>query len=243
MKKYIPNFITLVNLFCGCCALASVFYGQFLQAFWFSFASGIADYFDGMLARWMETKSPLGKELDSLADMVSFGVVPGAILYILLVHGLEGGEVELPMEKLIIAASPAFLVSVFAALRLANFNLDTRQTDSFIGLSTPPCTMFTIGLMLIYHFDSFGLKNLVCSPFFLYPTIVVLCFLLVAEFPMFSFKFKQLGWKGNEIRIIFATLAVSMLFLLQEASFSLIIIAYVLFALIDNLFIKNNPTS
>ena len=116
MKKNIPNAITLFNLFCGCCAVASVFYGQFVQAFWFSIAGGIADYLDGFTARWLKVNSPLGKELDSMADMVSFGVVPGAILYILLVKGLEGQD-ALPIELTLVAA-PAFLVSMFAGCLL-----------------------------------------------------------------------------------------------------------------------------
>ncbi len=232
MKRHIPNIITLVNLFLGCCATASVLYGQFVQAFYFFLASGVADYLDGTFARVLKVNSHIGKELDSLADMVSFGVVPGAILYMLLVKGFAGMDV-LPIE-LTLAASPAFLVTMFAAIRLANFNLDTRQTENFIGMPTPSVAMFTVGLMLIFHHNSFGLANLVSSPLFVYLTIPVLCWLMVAQFPMFSLKFKKLRWAGNEIRITFATAAVLMGVLLKEAAFATIIIAYVLFTIIDN---------
>ena len=228
VKQNIPNFITLINLFMGCCALASVLYGQFVQAFFFSLAGGVADYLDGTFARVLKVKSPLGGQLDSLADMVSFGVVPGAILYMLLVKGFSGREV-LPIE-LTLAASPAFLVTLFAALRLAIFNLDTRQTEDFIGMPTPACAAFAVGLMLIYHYDSYSLADFVINPLFVYPLIPVLCWLMVSSLPMFSLKFKNLAWKGNEIRFIFAAVTAAMIALLKEAAFSPIIAVYVLFS-------------
>lgn len=234
MKKNIPNFITLLNLFFGCCALASVLYGQFFQAFVFSLGSGLADYLDGTFARVLKVKSPLGQQLDSLADMVSFGVVPGAIIYMLLVKGLSDVDV-LPIE-LTLAASPAFLITLFAAIRLANFNIDTRQTENFIGMPTPSCAMFTVGLMLIFQYNSFGLAHLVSNPVFLYLTIPVLCWLMVARFPMFGLKFKNLSWAGNEIRFIFAAVSLALIIWFREASLSLIIVAYVLFSLVEKIF-------
>ncbi|MCF8247681.1 MAG: CDP-alcohol phosphatidyltransferase family protein [Saprospiraceae bacterium] len=233
MKKNIPNFITLLNLFFGCCAIASVLYGQFVQAFWFSLASGVADYLDGACARMLKVKSPLGQQLDSLADMVSFGVAPGAVIYMLLVKGLAGHDV-LPIQ-LTLAASPAFLITLFAAIRLAIFNLDTRQTDNFIGMPTPSCAIYAIGLLLIYHFDSFGLGNIVTNPIFLYLNIPVLCLLMVAGLPMFSLKFKNLAWEGNQIRFIFAAFVVVSLVFLREAAFPFIIIGHVLFSFIVHL--------
>ena len=232
LKKHIPNFITLINLFFGCCAVASVLYGQFVQAFWFFTASGVADYLDGTFARVLKVGSPIGKQLDSLADMVSFGVVPGAVLYMLLVKGFSGSDV-LPIE-LTIAASPAFIVTLFAAIRLANFNIDTRQTVDFIGLNTPSCAMFTIGLLLIHEFDSFGLDSFVTQPVFLYSVVVALSYMMVAEFPMFSLKIKKLTWRGNEFRITFAALSVVMFACLREAAFSPIIIVYVVLSFIKN---------
>ena len=202
------------------------------KPFIFFLGSGLADYLDGALARAFKVKSDIGKELDSLADMVSFGVVPGAILYMLLVKGMAGEDV-LPIE-LTLAASPAFLVTLFSALRLANFNIDTRQTENFIGMPTPSIAMFAMGLLLIFHYDSFGLANLVSSPLFLYLTIPILCWLMVAQFPMFSLKFKKLTWSGNEIRITFTAAALIMGILLKEAAFAAIIIAYIFFTIIDN---------
>ncbi len=237
MKRNIPNVITLINLFLGCCALASIMYGQFVQAFFFSLASGVADFLDGTVARWLRAKSEFGTQLDSLADMVSFGVVPGAALYMLLVKGFAGPDV-LPIE-LTLAASPAFLVTLFAAIRLAIFNLDDCQSENFLGMPTPSATMFCVGLLLIYHYDSFGLGHLVTRPYFLYPVIVMLSGLMVVRFPMFGMKFKNLSWQGNELRFIFAAFALVMLLLLHEASFSLIVLAYILFSTIDKFVLKH----
>jgi CDP-diacylglycerol--serine O-phosphatidyltransferase len=230
MKKNIPHIITSINLFCGCCALACIFYGRFFDAFIFLFVGAWADYLDGMAARTLKVKSDLGRELDSLADMVSFGVVPGAIVYMLLVRGMIKNFQEFP-HYLILAGLPAFIITVFAAVRLAKFNIDTRQSENFIGLNTPSCTIFTVGLMLIYHYDSYGLRELVISPWFLYPIIPILSYLLIAEIPMFSFKFKQFKWAGNEMRFTFLILALISLIILKEVAFSLIIILYVLLAL------------
>lgn len=226
MKQHIPNTITLINLFFGCCALACLFYGQFAAAFWWTFAAVAADYADGMAARLLGVQSGLGKELDSLADMVSFGVVPGTVYYMLLSNYFypEGAG------GLVYEAAPGFLVAVFSGLRLAKFNLDTRQAEGFIGLPTPSCTVFTIGLALIYTFNSFGLRPLVGHPVFLYTCVAALSFLLVSEVPMFSLKFKAFTWKGNETRFIFAAIALAMLFLTWEASFSIVILLYILFS-------------
>lgn len=226
MRKFIPNIITLLNLFCGCCALVFILDEQFLPAFGFIFLGGLADYSDGLVARWLGVSTEMGKELDSLADLVTFGVVPGAILYRLLIigFGMDGEGLEL-------LALPAFFVSVFAALRLAKFNLDTRQSEHFIGLNTPSSTMFVVGLMMIYEFDSFGLAEWVTQPILLYSAILLLCVLQVAELPMFSLKFKQLKWKDNELRFTFLLLGILIMVFLQEASFSLIIILYILFSL------------
>ena len=238
MKKHIPNTITLINLFCGCCALVSVFNEMYVAVFWFLFFGGLADYADGFVARYLKVNSILGKELDSLADMVSFGVVPGAIIYMMLYnHPLSAGYY---FQSINLMALPAFLITVFSALRLAKFNIDTRQSDDFIGLNTPSVTMFVTGLMLIYHLDSFGFGEMVYHPYFLYPIILILSYLLVAELPMFSMKFKGMKWEGNERRIIFLILGFSMLFFLKEVAFTLMVCLYVLFSFFDKIFIAKS---
>lgn len=219
MKKHFPNLLTLLNLFCGCCALVYALQGDFIQVAVLLLVSGIADFFDGLSARWLGVASPIGKELDSLADVVSFGVVPAAFFYYVLnKEGISftGGGQE------------GFVLALFAALRLAKFNIDTRQTEHFIGLNTPSCTLFVTGLMLMYHYDSFGLKPIIVNPFFLYPVLVILSLLMISPIPMFGFKFKGLQWKGYESQWIFIAISVLYLILFQELGLSLIILTYVL---------------
>ena len=236
MKKHIPNTVTLLNLFSGCCATVAVLNSQFILASWFLLISVLADYLDGAVARMLDVKSPLGKELDSMADMVSFGIVPGVILYMLLLKGMD-----MPGGRLVWKAVPAFLLSTFAGLRLAKFNLDTRQEDHFLGLPTPSCTLFVVGLMLIYQFDSYSLQGWVTSPAFIYVCVIVLSFLLVSEIPMFHFKFKVLTWKGNELKLSFAIISIISLFILKEAALSLIVFVYILVNL-GQLLIRRNVT-
>ena len=227
-RHWIPNAVTLVNLLCGCAAIVCILDVRFVTAFWFLFAAGLADFGDGLVARLLNVKSEKGKELDSLADMVSFGVAPGVILYTLFILGPLSELEQAPGIGLVPAALPVFLVTLFSALRLAKFNLDARQSEDFIGLATPSSTLFVSGLMLIYFFDSFGLREFVISPWLLYSVSIVLALLLVSEIPMFSFKFRNLGWRGNELRFIFAAVAILLLIFLQEVAFSLIVIVYVL---------------
>ncbi len=235
MRRHLPNIITLVNLFCGCCALVSLLNEQFIPTFFFLLIAGIADYGDGMLARILKVNSHLGKELDSLADMVSFGVVPGAILYTLLVKAI-GGQTD---GGIIWSAVPGFAFTLFACLRLAKFNLDTRQSENFIGLSTPAGTIFVVGLMLIYEMNTRGLQGFVLQPWFLYTVTGLLSFLLIAEIPMFSFKFKGFQWKGNENRIVFLILGVLFFIFLKELTLTLFILAYVLYSVTQHFLIKN----
>ncbi|MFK7932186.1 MAG: CDP-diacylglycerol--serine O-phosphatidyltransferase [Saprospiraceae bacterium] len=227
MKGHIPNILTLLNLFCGCCAILCVLDQQYVVAFWLLFTAGWFDFFDGLVARWLNVQSPLGGELDSMADMVSFGIVPGMILYVLLRASLGSDSL------FYLPATPAFLLSALAGLRLAKFNLDTRQTDSFIGLPTPAMTMYVTGLMLVYHFDSLGLRDLVTNTYFVGANILLLSYLLVAEIPMFSFKMKKFQWKNNEIQFIIMGLVILLTVLVREVAFSLVVILYVLFSLIQ----------
>ena len=235
MLKSLPNIITLVNLFCGCCALLSVLNEQFISAFILLIVAGIADYTDGLVARKLKINSPLGKELDSLADMVSFGVVPGAILYVLLATSFEASI----KSDIVWLATPGFFVTLFACLRLAKFNLDTRQSENFIGLNTPAATIFVTGLMLVCETNQLGLKAFILEPWLLYSVTAVLSFLLVAEIPMISFKFKGLQWRGNEPRIIFLVLGILLLIFLKELTLILFILIYILYSITQHLLVKN----
>ncbi|MDO7849618.1 CDP-alcohol phosphatidyltransferase family protein [Hymenobacter sp. M29] len=230
MKRHLPNAITCLNLLCGCLALTYIFAGQLETGAWFVAAAAAADFADGLVARALRVSSAIGKDLDSLADMVSFGVVPGAILFHLLyksmispepgLHNLVGWAGYVPYV--------GFLVTIFSALRLAKFNNDTRQTNSFIGLPTPACTLVVASLPLILAHDQFGLRSVVLNPLVLVGMAVLLSGLLVAELPLFALKFKTLRWGDNRRRFIFLLLTAGLLLMLGAAAVPLVVLLYVL---------------
>lgn len=232
MKSWIPNFITLLNLFCGCAALVCILDLQFVAAFWFLFAAGWFDFADGLVARALDVSSEHGKELDSLADMVSFGVVPAVIYYVLLLLPHGTAPAAPPSISWSWYAAPALLLALFSALRLAKFNLDTRQSENFMGIATPTSTVYATGLMLIVATNE-DWAPYALNPLVLYPSILVMSYLLVSEHPMFSFKLKGLGWSGNETKVIFAAVAIGLLIWLQASAFPLIVLAYILINLIS----------
>ncbi|WP_035559247.1 CDP-alcohol phosphatidyltransferase family protein [Hymenobacter sp. IS2118] len=223
MKRHLPNAITCLNLLCGCLALKFVFDGQLEIGAWFVAAAAVADFADGLVARALRVSSAIGKDLDSLADMVSFGVVPGAILFKLLSLDAPlaaGAWYWLPYA--------GFTVSIFSALRLAKFNNDTRQTTSFIGLPTPACTLVVASLPLILAYDQFGLASVILHPGLLLGLTALLSGLLVAELPLFALKFKNLRWGDNRRRFIFLLLAAGLVVLLRAAAVPLVVLLYVL---------------
>ncbi|MEM9837225.1 MAG: CDP-alcohol phosphatidyltransferase family protein [Bacteroidota bacterium] len=231
MKNWIPNAITLLNLLCGCAAVVCILDHEFSWAAWLLLGAIIFDFADGLVARLLNVSSEHGKELDSLADMVSFGLVPGMIYYVLLdlyftgANTLEAASTHSGFSWLPLAG---FLVTLFSALRLAKFNLDTRQHDDFIGLATPSSTLYTVGLMLIFSTDAMGWGKYILSPWVLFPSILLLSGLLISEIPMFSFKIKGFGWQGNEIRFIFAASILVLLLLLGLAAPPFIVLVYLL---------------
>lgn len=228
MKQFIPNTVTLSNLLCGCLALISIFTDQIQMVPFFIAISLFADYFDGLLARLLKVSSPMGRELDSLADMVAFGVVPGAILFY-LINESKGIEMVNFQDSSTLMGLVGFIVTLFSCIRLAKFNLDTRQTEGFVGLNTPACTIFVLGLLLISLGDIYGMKSTVLNEIFLYSVCLILSYLLIAEIPMFSFKFKSLEIKGNKIRLSFILVTLLCLCLFQfGAALSFIILCYVL---------------
>ena len=234
MKKHLPNALTCVNLLCGCIALTFIFGGNLVVAAYFVGIAAVADFFDGLVARALRVSSPIGKDLDSLADMVSFGVVPGAIIYSLLYKAVGScpgyGDFEVPSIGLF-TPFLGFIVSIFSALRLAKFNNDTRQTTSFIGLPTPACTLVVASLPLILANDTFGLKNIILNPLVLIGLTVLLSGLLVAELPLFALKFKNLQWRGNRRRFIFVGLALGLVLWLKAAGVPLAVLLYVLLSI------------
>ena len=231
MIKNLPNLFTLTNLFLGCCALVFIFSGNLCAAALCTVGCFIMDYADGFTARFLNVSGPLGKELDSMADMVSFGVVPGAILYYLLFQK-SGCNLNAALDKSFLlpcaAAFPAFLLSAAAGLRLAKFNIDTRQSNYFLGLSTPACTVFILGLGLAFQHNQFGLGDFISNPYFLYTCIAVFSLLMVSEIPMFGMKLKPGGWRSNQVTFIGAALGVAILVFFKAIGLSLCILLYIL---------------
>lgn len=200
--------------------------------------SGVADFFDGMAARAFKVAGELGKQLDSLADVVSFGFVPGLIAYILISRSV--GIAYQPVQELHWQAMPGFLITLFSALRLGMFNIDTRQTSEFIGLNTPTNTMFFCGLLWL---TADGYLDSVNVPAFWIALSVIMSLMLVVPLPMFNFKMKKLGFAGNEYRILFLAGVILMAIFLGKAALSLAVLYYILLSLIQYIFNKNKTTT
>ncbi len=236
IKKHIPNAITCSNLFCGCLAVVSIFEGNLSTASYLVGLAAILDFFDGFAARMLKVTSPIGKDLDSLADMVTFGLVPG-----ILMVKLSGIAIELFNEQNAHsipqwASYLAFSIPIFSAIRLAKFNNDTRQSDSFIGLPTPANAMFICSLPFVLKSNpDFNLLN----PHVLIPLELVLSYLLVAELPLFALKFKHFKWQGNEIRFLFLVSSLILLITFQFLAIPLIIILYILLSVLTNMLLKS----
>ncbi|WP_310395899.1 CDP-alcohol phosphatidyltransferase family protein [Hymenobacter sp.] len=230
MKKHLPNAVTCLNLLFGCLALTSIFAGRLELGAYFVAAAAAADFADGLLARALRVSSAIGKDLDSLADMVSFGVVPGAILFQLLNRAAQPHFIgyAAPAGTWQWVAYSGFVVTIFSALRLAKFNNDTRQTTSFIGLPTPACTLVVASLPLILAHDRFGLAPVILHPGLLLGLTALLSGLLVAELPLFALKFKNLRWADNRRRFLFLLLAAGLLLGLWAAAVPLVVLLYVL---------------
>ena len=215
IKKHIPNTITCCNLISGCVATYFAFLGDFEMALLFIIIGAVFDFFDGMSARLLGVSSPIGKELDSLADDITFGFAPSAIVfsYLCTFH-----------THLVWMPYLAFVMAAFSALRLAKFNLDERQALGFIGLPTPANALFWGSLvcgLTEYEVTFDGLEWIILVGTF------ISCYLLIAEIPMFALKFKHWGWKGNEIKYVFVLSCVPLLLLLGVSGFAAIIAWYV----------------
>lgn len=234
--RHIPNTITSLNLFSGCVAIVMAFEGHLV---WASFLIGIAavfDFLDGMAARLLKAYSPMGKELDSLADMVSFGVVPAVILYQImkLSLGIEHLSCDISLKAWFALLLP-FVVAVFSGLRLAKFNIDERQTESFIGLPTPANAILIGSLPLILTYSSYqSVHGFILNPWVLIVLALFMSFMLVAEFPMFSLKFKSLDFKKNKLRYIFIILVIVLSVAVQYIAIPFIILLFIVLSAVNN---------
>ena len=226
ITRYIPNTVTCLNLFSGCIACLMAFEAKYEWAFLFILLSGVFDFFDGMLARLLNAHSPIGKDLDSLADDISFGLVPALIVFSLF------KEVHYPVfleEIKHIIPYFAYILAIFSALRLAKFNNDTRQTSSFVGLPVPSNAIFWGALAAGAH--EFIISNSFNAIYLIILT-TVFSYLLVSEIPMFSLKFKSLSWKDNKVSFTFLLVCIPLLVFLCISGFAAIIIWYILLSLI-----------
>jgi CDP-diacylglycerol--serine O-phosphatidyltransferase len=230
--KHVPNFITCLNLFAGCLAcLMALQFENYTGAFIFIALASVFDFLDGFAARLLKAYSKIGAELDSLADVISFGLAPGCIVYIYLAQH--------PLDLPFAAGLPfvAFLLPVFAALRLAKFNIDTRQTTSFLGLPVPANALFWASF--IPSILSFTAPYPLLSTLIVLALLVVFSLLMVSEIPMFSLKFKNFNWKGNEWSYSLIILSVLFIILFSFGKYplfgiSLIVVAFILMSLIKN---------
>jgi CDP-diacylglycerol--serine O-phosphatidyltransferase len=234
MKKHIPNTLTLFNLFMGCCALYFIYSQQFRIVFYLILAAAIADVLDGIVARWLRVHGGLGKELDSLADVVSFGVVPGAILFKLIEYTYESnmGFGSQTFTKWVFCFA-GYVFTLGAALRLARFNIDQRQTTEFIGLATPAATVAVLGLMLI-HLQGEGIGyDFLMNEYVLIGLSILLFLLMNAPVRMFSLKsIQQNGWRSHPVPVGFILLSIPLLFLFKGWALFLLPFVYVILSLI-----------
>ena len=226
ITRHIPNMVTCCNLFSGCIAAVMAFQSNYEAAILFIILGAIFDFFDGMLARLLNVSGPLGKELDSLADDITFGFAPSAIVFSLF------KEVQYPeFMSGITEYFPytAFIIAAFSALRLGKFNIDPRQSSSFIGLPTPANALFWGSLVVGAHSflvsDSF-------NAIYLFILVILMSYLLVAELPMFSLKFKNLSWRDNKVSYIFLLICIPLLAVFRISGFAAIILWYILWSLL-----------
>jgi CDP-diacylglycerol---serine O-phosphatidyltransferase len=214
MKKHVPNFLTCCNLVCGCFGIVFCLEGRTIPAAYFVWVAAIFDFFDGFAARMLKVNSPIGKELDSLADMVSFGLLPSLVMYKML--SLTTTIFWLPYL--------AFMIAVFAALRLAIFNVDETQRDSFKGLNTPANTLFITSLPLLSN----QVGSWLYQDWLLASITIVFSLLMVSPINFFAFKFKNFAWAGNQAKFTFIGLSVLLLAVFRAGAIPLIILLYIL---------------
>jgi CDP-diacylglycerol--serine O-phosphatidyltransferase len=245
MKKYIPNALTLLNLFCGSIAVIFAVNSNFVAACMFVFLGIFFDFFDGFAARKLNVQSELGLQLDSLADMVTSGLVPGVIMYKLLVMTIDMPVTSAKWELNTIGFNIALLpliglfITLASAYRLAKFNLDEEQQSYFKGLPTPANTLLIVSLPLIMEFQNNDVINaVILNKWFLIPMTFLSCYLLNSNIKLFALKFKDWSFRTNSTRYIFIILCLVLLVVLQFAAIPVIIALYIIMSLLNSLTTK-----
>jgi CDP-diacylglycerol--serine O-phosphatidyltransferase len=214
MKKHIPNALTCANLLSGCIGIVFAFKGELTITAYAVLISGIFDFFDGFSARLLNVKSEIGKELDSLADVVSFGFLPGVVMFQLI------SQSNLTSPYL---PYTAFLITIFSALRLAKFNIDTRQTEDFIGLNTPMNTLFIVSLPFIQR----DYPEIINSTLILLGITILMSWLLVSEIKIYSLKFGTSNWQDNKVKYIFLIISAVLIALFKFAAIPIVLVLYI----------------
>jgi len=260
----IPNLLTSLNLLSGVLAIILSLFGRIDIAPYLIFLGAIFDFFDGFAARLLKKSGELGKQLDSLADMITFGLAPGVFMFVILIFSINK-PIDIGLDfsshiryliqnwvsivfydvpntiftNLLYIPFTALIIPFFSMFRLAKFNIDTRQTESFIGLATPANTIFfsTFPLALSLNYQNYfqtKWMQLIYSPEFIVPLIGIMSLLLIAEIPMFSFKFKTFKWKGNQLRISFLLTSLILIITLLVWSIPIIVFLYIILSFIEN---------
>lgn len=246
MKKHIPNAITLLNLLSGLIALVYAFDDNIHMAFLWVCIGIFFDYWDGFVARILNVKSEMGLQLDSLADMVTSGVVPGLVVYKMLANIQENQDIyNLTPETYYMGVVPylGFIITLGAAYRLAKFNIDTRQTDSFIGLPTPGNALFILSIpMIIATTSSETVISVLSNPYLLVVISILSAIIMNAELPLFSLKVKPNNLGAYKLQIGFVILSIILLAVLQYLAIPVIIIVYILLSIIKNITTKQPTT-
>lgn len=242
MKKHIPNFLTSLNVFCGTLSVFFALNGHLKTSAILIFIAALFDFSDGFAARMLKAYSDIGKELDSLADLISFGMAPAAILSSIMMglYGVASMNEFIELDTLSkFAILFPFLLVVFAALRLAKFNIDTRQSENFLGLTTTATGIFTASFVFLIA-KGLSWTQWLVSPLSLIILIAIFCGLLVSEIPMFSLKFKNYSFKNNLNRYILLIAGLALIVSLGMAGISILIVLYIVFSLFTSLVCKSN---
>lgn len=226
IKKHIPNALTCCNLLCGCVGIVEIFHGNMILSCLLIGLAGIFDFLDGFAARALKVTSPIGKDLDSLADVVTFGLLPSIIIYQLILRSTETiAEMWMP--------NIAFLIAIFSALRLAKFNNDPRQSDSFIGLPTPANGFLIASFPFLLRDNPEVWNPIIVDTTHLILFTCIISFLLISELPLLALKFKNFQWKGNESRFILITGSLLLILFFQIAAVPMIILFYLALSIIN----------
>jgi CDP-diacylglycerol--serine O-phosphatidyltransferase len=236
IKKHVPNMITLGNLFSGIIAVFYAVFGNFKMVALFVSVGIVFDFFDGFIARLLKVQGALGKQLDSLADVVTSGIVPGIVMFQMLLHATTKSEIEAVFSQGTVELLPfvGFLIALASAYRLAKFNIDTRQTESFIGLPVPANTLWIVSLPLILEYNNAEfVKNLLENKNVLLGLTVLSAYLLNAEIHLFALKFKTFSWKENAFKYLFLLVAILLLSTVKFMAVPLIVFLYVLVSVVQ----------